>query len=108
MTKTKRSMSLKAAGAEARKRWGDRWHVQEKTNAPTPEQRTDARGLMLLNRDTKGVLDRVAVLEAQHVVLTYRCAVGYVTNIGIPMFHVQGEGDTWEEAFAKADARKDR
>lgn len=47
---------------------------------------------------------------AQSTLLNYRCTVGKVNETipGFPLFMVEGQGDTWEEAFADADKNKDR
>lgn len=37
----------------------------------------------------------------------YRCRVGYTSDVGgIGIAHIDGQGDTWEEALAKAENRK--
>jgi hypothetical protein len=35
--------------------------------------------------------------------LTERYKVGHITSVALPLFHVKGDGKTWEEAFAKAE-----
>ena len=103
MATTTKPMTAKTALAEARRRWGRLAAVRERKDAPTAAGRRAASAVCKLNRATRGVLSREAVLDAMHMALTYRCSVGHVA-MGV-FFHVEGQGDTWEEAFAAADKR---
>jgi hypothetical protein len=98
-------MTDKKALAEARKRWGKAANVQDRPKAPTAEQRAAAHEVMVRYKADRASVTREELLRSQGTALCYRYSVGEVTAYPIPLFHVRGQGDTWEEAFAEADRK---
>lgn len=112
-----------AALAEARKRWGKDAHVRQYPKTRDEIPRDEARQIMLAARDRvkaidAEIADRLKALDwyqalmaervakrkeadnAQAWALYFRCTVGTLSAFA---FHVKGQGDTWDEAFAAAD-----
>lgn len=102
-------MNAKGALKEAVKRWGETAAVSDrKDRASTPERRGEAleamkalRAQIGKRRPTKE--ERVQLDELFSESQRYRFTVGHI-SMGIA-FHVRGKGDTWEAAFAAADAQ---
>jgi len=104
-----RSQALKAAVL----RWGKSAAVRDNgaAKASTPEQRAAAgaegKALRLSipqdrrpTREERDKLDDCLWRSGM-----YRYTDGNISTLGpFSAFHVRGQGDTWEEAFAKADA----
>ena len=88
---------------------------------------TDKRDAMLMTsawnktnarRSLSRVLSKIEALDGKaaalhpefkrkHPGVHKRCTVGYIGGVaGLNFFHVEGEGDTWEAAFEKADRRR--
>jgi hypothetical protein len=112
-------MTKQQAWKEAQARWGKRAIIDYKRRAlvgtdkiplrarhkvvkaelaatpRTPETQERRRGLIREERELFGSL------------ITDRCNVGQEMDI-LAAFHVMGSGDTWEQAFAKADERYPR
>jgi hypothetical protein len=103
------AMTKSQALKEAVKRWGKNAAVQDKgkERASTPERRAEAKArLRQFNALPEGE-KKVRRKERDHWLTEtyrYRYTVGFIAH-GIA-FAVQGDGDTWEEAFASADERK--
>lgn len=120
-------MTREQAQREGRKRWGVKSIVRAHESLSSPERRAEADVLFQTAKNRieaidKEVDDRIKamewyqVLQAERKVMRgqkeanmwqrsyHKFSVGY-NSMGIA-FHVSGEGDTWEEAFQKADADK--
>lgn len=113
-------MTKTEALAEARRRWGKDAHVRFNRGAFREKDRAMANADLKLHRAAKPVRPIPSTLEyvkafrewkAEEdrlfaIVLRSPCDVGAITNLGnvFVAFH-WGSGDTWEAAFAKADAR---
>jgi hypothetical protein len=116
-------MTRDQAIKQAIKRWGKRAIVRACQTLSSPEKRADAGERFRAAKDRIDAIDaeikdRLAALDwyqsltterrmlrlAQNVAAAERChykfAVGRDTGIA---FHVCGQGDTWEQAFAAAD-----
>lgn len=116
-------MTNQQAIAKAKKRWGAKFSVRAGQSFSSPERRTQARDTVVQARDEIKQIDeevarRLKELDwyqelqtrrrkcREHVSNTeglahyYRFSVG--TQNGV-FFSVAGQGDTWEEAFAKAN-----
>ncbi len=107
MANVTRLMTEKKALAEARKRWKN-GYVRF---SPTAAVQADRDALPKLTPEQVRALPKEEREKRTWTRLGYRCSVGNIVGIGIfPMFEVKGQGDTWEEALAKADEydRKDR
>lgn len=92
-------MSKAKALKEARSRWGSQAHIEYNGRAMTePEKRPLRERLAQLRAEDKRETwrEREALVG---VLLTTRCKVGHLSWA----YHVRGSGDTWEEAFEKAD-----
>ena len=117
-------MTREQASKAAAKRWGKRamWRVEEKSSSPERRESARAEAAELkakadaLSAEIKRRLDaldwltemnaerlrlRKAADRAGWGAMHYKFTVG--ENVGYA-FVVKGQGDTWEEAFAKADA----
>lgn len=105
--KTIRSAS--AAMAEAAKRWGKNGAVRDdgKARASTPEARAaghaEAQRLNAIPKDQRGPEWREARDAAFSQAMRYRYTVGKIV-MGL-FFSVEGQGDTWTEAFEKASRK---
>jgi hypothetical protein len=118
-----RAQALKAA----KKRWGKRALVRANDALSSPERRDEARTRTIALRSRRTAIEaeiaeRLAALDwyqalraEQRAVAAeldrvnvrqsyYKFAVGRA-SLGGFVFSIEGEGDTWEDAFAKADAR---
>jgi hypothetical protein len=111
-----RKMTSKAALAEAVRRWGKQALVRdEPRSASTPEQRAEySRRYTEIREKLKAETDKEARanLHAEEKALRvlphrFRYSVGHAALDGL-FFMVEGEGDTWEECFAKAEERDQR
>jgi hypothetical protein len=109
-----RKMSKRSALAEATRRWGKTAAVRDDPKqTSTPAQREEYRLLYNEIRERlKAETDtqKRAALHAEEKKLRmlphrFRFSVGHVILGGFA-FMVEGEGDTWEEAFAAADAKR--
>lgn len=90
----------KHALALARKLFGDTAAVRLQKDAPNESDRAKYRAMSKADQEAHRK-------RHGHPLLMYRCTVGKVVNIcGIAMFHVFGQGDTWAEAFLKAQNRQ--
>jgi hypothetical protein len=101
-------VNIRGAKKEAQKRWGDNYAIADRIRPSREPARnlafaklTELRAITQKSR-TKEQREEMNALLGQ--ALYYRFRVGYVH--GGFCFSVQGEGDTWEEAFAQADKRK--
>lgn len=93
-------MTKRRAQAEAEKRWGGDAHVRHAPRAMAEAHKAPLLERLKLLRSEgrrETVTERNELVEC---ILTYRCVVGYVSG---GFYSVRGSGDTWEEAFAKAD-----
>jgi hypothetical protein len=97
MNKRQTDNAAKNALCDAQARWGDKACVRFDPTAPDQVYRDLLRTLY---GDTRWPGQPSA--ELHH----FRCTVGHVV-MGL-FFHVEGQGDSWDEAFADADANKAR
>ena len=101
---------VNAAIVEAKKRWGKNWSVRDdgKSRASTPELRAaghaEAQRLNAIPKDQRGPEWRDARDAAFSQAMRYRYSVGKVV-MGL-FFSVEGQGDTWTEAFSAADRKR--
>lgn len=118
-------MDNKQAETEARKRWGKSFYIRNGEGFSSPEKRdtnlvqyqTATKEIAEIEAEIKrrlGELDwyqelrtrqqalRKEANNAQSNCLYYRFTVG---KCGGVFNEILGQGDTWEEAFAKADQR---
>lgn len=126
-------MNKTEAMAELRKRWGSKARFRVNRNALTGDKRqavrdslpalrqaqrdaeeaANARRKALLEGDAEYQALRAAAAEAgkakrkaESLASLDRIEIGYVSSMaGLSMFHIAGHGDTWGEAFARADKR---
>ncbi len=104
-------MNTKQALAQARKRWGKKAVVQDIKLDTSPERREQARKRYAELKDLKGdALTPELKKERDNIrswQWTFRFAVGRIESIAgaFEAFWVKGQGDTWEQAFAEADAK---
>lgn len=105
-------MNRTQAMKEAARRWGKNAAVRD-TGRPTSEDARKAASAKLPElraRYKEAAPDerkarRKELDDTLSIALSYRYSVGYVAGIrgmGLAYFSVQGQGDTWDEAFAKA------
>jgi seryl-tRNA synthetase len=118
-------MTREQAAREAKKRWGKRAHIRADEKLSSPEKRAAAKtqtDALKARRDAidKEIAERLAALDWYQALKAERRDVSqrldnvrwethyYRFGVGelFVGFHVHGEGDTWEQAFAAADARK--
>jgi hypothetical protein len=109
-------MTKAQAWKEAQKRWGKRAIIRhspraltEAAKAPLRERRKAVKAeLEVTPRTPETMTKRSALIREERDlmgrVLGDRCSVGQEMDI-LAAFHVMGSGDTWEQAFAKADER---
>jgi len=111
-------MSARSALKEAIKRWGTSAAVRDSglKRAGTPEARAAAKERVIaLNEEIRALekagkgLSETRELRKERdahrgIMWRYRYTVGRIIMGGFA-FGVEGEGDTWEECFAKADER---
>lgn len=118
-------MTRQQAIKESRKRWGQRSLARAYETMSSPEKRATAAEAVRTNRERRDAIDREVqarlnaldwyqalmaerkkcsqtIRETEGLATYYKFCVGHV-DIG---FHVEGWGDTWEEAFAMADAKR--
>jgi hypothetical protein len=120
------TMTREQAIREGRKRWGKRAIVRAGEALSSPEQRAEAMDRLKRNRARRDEIDRevqarlntldwyrAAQAERkaclQEVSQTQGWASYYKFSVGLDIgiaFSVEGQGDTWEEAFAKADPKR--
>jgi hypothetical protein len=123
-------MTREQALAQARKRWGKTAYIRayDGIGLSSPESREEATARLRARRERVKAIDaeidaRLATLDwyvalkDERKMLTkgiseegwqashYKFLVGTCNGIG---FAVQGQGDTWEEAFRAADKAKQR
>jgi len=103
-------MNAKQALAQARKRWGKRAAVEDSKRESSSQIRDEATAEL---KRLKEIKDRTPEQQTQYERARgrswhYRYQVGEVTVVfgAFAAFHVYGQGDTWEEAFTKADERR--
>jgi hypothetical protein len=100
-------MSKTQALIEARLRWGKQAVVRYNGKALTEPEKAPLREryrALLAERTPENRQERDGLFSK---LFTHRCDVGYVQSaMGICMFSVHGHGDTWEDAFARADRRR--
>ena len=101
-------MNRTQAMKEAVRLFGKRAAVRDE-KIPTDEAtRKGYSAQIKLLRELKGLTpaeDKVRKEQIQKLLptaLRYRYSVGYIGGGGL-FFSVQGQGDTWEEAFSKVD-----
>lgn len=117
-------MTREKAQAEARKRWGGRAYVTAGQHLSSPEKREAATAEFAEAKSRIDAIDaeiaeRLKALgwfqelqaERRFMVtrkkeslgwrMYYKFQVGHA-DVG---FHVEGQGDTWEEAFERADQK---
>lgn len=98
-----RSQALKQAVG----RWGKKAAVRDEGRKTSPEIRAASLKRLAELRampEPRSPEVRKEIKEHLGAGLDYRYSVGYVGGIaGFSFFSVQGQGDTWEEAFAKAE-----
>lgn len=119
-------MTRVEAGRELRKRWGKNARCRVGTSLSSPEERDQRLTTFRTHRAERDAIDAeikrrleaepwyqdlmarrktlVTSLRKLDVMPYYKFTVGHVDSI-LGAFHVEGEGDTWEEAFAKADKK---
>jgi hypothetical protein len=111
-------MNAKQALAQARKRWGKKAAVEDYRVPSSPEIRAEAKAELErikamptddLSKDELREVRKKAD-AARSTSWRFRYSVGYIDGIGglMSVFHVSGQGDSWDEAFAKADAAEKR
>jgi hypothetical protein len=105
-----RSQALK----EAVRLWGKKAAVRDSGKPTSEEARKtasaklpDARAMYKSAAPAERKAYRAELDSILSVALAYRYSVGYVGSAAglFSYFSVQGQGDTWEEAFAKATKR---
>lgn len=103
-------MNIRSALKAAQKRWGKRAMVQDAKHPSDAETQAKASAELKRLRDTLTETERYErrkeIMALRDVALYYRYSVGYVAMGAF--FSVEGQGHTWEEAFAKADEREAR
>lgn len=109
-------MTKAQAWKAAQKRWGKRAIIRhspraltEADKAPLRERRKQVKAELEATPRTPETAARRSMLLREErdlfgQVLGDRCNVGQEMDI-LAAFHVMGSGDTWEQAFAKADER---
>lgn len=119
-------MTREQAHREARKRWGKDAYARANVESSSPEKREAGRTereTLKARREAidKEIDDRLkatdwyVALKAERAQIVkrmqhtygsyYKFAVGHLSLGGLA-YCIEGEGDTWEEAFAKADAKR--
>jgi len=121
-------MTRQQAIKEGRKRWGAKASLRVRDKISSPEMRATASAATAALRARKEAIDaevkaRLAATdwyvalqtERRQIVATlqgtewggcyYKFSVGETLGIGT---HIYGQGDTWEEAFRKADDYAER
>jgi predicted RNase H-like HicB family nuclease len=109
-------MNQRQAMKEAKRRWGDKACLRDTKRPSSAEEREEANARLqearaaLKEATPENRKERRAALDKElTIALRYRYSVGYVGGIpamGIAFFSIQGQGDTWEEAFKQADSRR--
>lgn len=109
-------MTKAQAWKAAQQRWGKRAIIEHRPRALMERDKTPLRAR---HKEVKAALaatprtpetqgKRSALLREERELfgqlITERCNVGNLMDI-LNAFHVMGSGDTWEQAFAKADER---
>jgi len=89
----------------AEAKWGKRAVVKENRSAPTPAEREEARKLLTKLRENKTPENRRERDALLSVVLSHRYWIGEIHMLpGLgPCIGVRGHGDTWEEAWERAN-----
>ena len=87
---------------ELTRRWGKKAYGRLNPRAMLQPQRDLIMTLM------GGVKYTQRWTDYEQTIWSRRCSVGYISNIVFSAFHVEGQGDTWREAFAEADRNKAR
>jgi hypothetical protein len=118
-------MTRQQAQREAQKRWGARGIVRAGEALSSPEKRATAKQALDCGKTRRDAIDkevqdrlnaedwyRALMAERKQCIeqikgasgwnCYYKFAVGKDAGIA---FHVDGQGDTWEEAFAQADGK---
>jgi len=99
-------MTKARAMTEAVKRWGKGAGIRFNRTALTEDKKSPMRERLAALRteklpETKQERDRLI-----STLLWHRCEVGHLAGVGgIRFFVIDGQGDTWEEAFTKAARR---
>lgn len=121
-------MTNDQAMKQAKKRWGSKALVRNAGRFSSPERRAEASEKTTAARNRIKAIDqeiaeRLKVLDWYQALTSERKELQKTAseNSGMAMFHrfsvgknigigfeVLGSGDTWEEAFAQADARAGR
>lgn len=117
-------MTEKQAMREAKKRWGKKAYIESRLGASDTHARERAHAELKIARDhreaigmevirrlratpwwlemeeqQKKLTDEIKTLQSK--AMSYRFQVGALGLMGMA-FCVRGQGDTWEEAFARA------
>lgn len=118
-------MTRQQAEKEARKRWGRKAMIRAGSAISSPEKRAEAKQRLQANKERRDAIDREvaerlkamdwyqalmverkscldAIRDSSGWNVYYKFSVG--RDVGIA-FAVDGRGDTWEEAFARADGK---
>lgn len=107
-------MNAKQALAQARVLWGSKARVQAGRIQTSPQirdagvaERARLKDLLKaqVSEDERRVLNK-QLMDASSAACRYQFQVGFIMNVAgmFSAFMVSGQGDTWEEAFAKAEA----
>jgi hypothetical protein len=124
-------MTNAQAAAKAKKRWGASFYIRADESFSSPERREKAQTTVReANERIKHIDDEIrrrldeldwyrelisekrnlrkTVAKTEGHAFYYRFSVGTQNGIsGVGIFNtILGDGDTWEEAFAKADTRQ--
>ena len=105
-------MNANQALAQARKRWGKRAMIEDSKRDSSEKIRAEAKTELerlratLTKEQQQEPENRKLIRELASKTWRYRYRVGSFSDFcGLGAFLVNGEGDTWEAAFAKADGR---
>jgi hypothetical protein len=119
------SENRKEAAAKAKKRWGKSYAIRNSGHMSSPEMRQSASLTVRtaraeMNRIEEEIQSRLKdcdwyqelrgqqreqrerIRKTEGTSMHYRFSVGSQNGL---FFSVQGQGDTWEEAFQKADSK---
>lgn len=97
-------MNAKQALAQARRIWGKRAAVEDIKIVTSPEIRDKAQQEWLTFKHLKPSERPKNWQSIDSARLRYRFSVGSIDNVAgmFNVFHVRGYGDTWEQAFERA------
>lgn len=109
-------MNSKQAMTQARARWGKKAAVQDSGKETSEAIRKAASAEVerlratLTKEQQKEPANRKLIRDLSNVSCNFRYQVGSVQSIAgvFSAFLISGQGDTWEEAFARADRSDNR